>query len=99
MFYLSAAGVLYCMLGLDLFFYLFIYFFKLLMIVVLLYVFQYFISHHHYNANGKNSLASQFSQLTNKIWCGRYSSLRPTDFKDAFGQQWRDFRDYRQVSN
>ncbi|XP_068239459.1 uncharacterized protein [Palaemon carinicauda] len=58
---------------------------------------QYFISHHHHhNSNGKNSLAIQFSQLTNKIWCGRYSSLRPSDFKDAFGQQWRDFRDYRQ---
>ncbi|KAK7074137.1 hypothetical protein SK128_019422 [Halocaridina rubra] len=57
---------------------------------------QYFISHHHHTSNGKNSLASQFSQLTNKIWCGKYSSLRPADFKDAFGQQWRDFRDYRQ---
>lgn len=59
---------------------------------------QYFFSHHHNNGNAtKDSLAGQFSQLTHKIWCGKYSSLRPVDFKDAFGQQWRDFRDYRQV--
>nr|XP_053639106.1 uncharacterized protein LOC128693452 [Cherax quadricarinatus] len=57
---------------------------------------QYFFSHHHNNLNTKDSLAGQFSQLTHKIWCGKYSSLRPADFKDAFGQQWRDFRDYRQ---
>ncbi|XP_042861119.1 uncharacterized protein LOC122246550 [Penaeus japonicus] len=57
---------------------------------------QYFFRHHHDNLNTKDSLAGQFSQLTNKIWCGKYSSLRPADFKDAFGQQWRDFRDYRQ---
>ncbi|KAK4307464.1 hypothetical protein Pmani_020768 [Petrolisthes manimaculis] len=58
---------------------------------------QYFFSHHHNNINTtKDSLAAQFSQLTHKIWCGKYSSLRPVDFKDAFGQQWRDFRDYRQ---
>ncbi|XP_045121962.1 uncharacterized protein LOC123510698 [Portunus trituberculatus] len=59
---------------------------------------QYFFSHHHtHNNNNVNySLAAQFSQLTHKIWCGKYSSLRPADFKDAFGQQWRDFRDYRQ---
>lgn len=63
----------------------------------LLYAFQYFFRHHHDNLNTKDSLAGQFSQLTNKIWCGKYSSLRPADFKDAFGQQWRDFRDYRQV--
>ncbi|KAG7159460.1 Ubiquitin carboxyl-terminal hydrolase 10-like 2, partial [Homarus americanus] len=56
----------------------------------------YFFSNYHSNVNNKDSLAGQFSQLTHKIWCGKYSSLRPADFKDAFGQQWRDFRDYRQ---
>ncbi|KAB7496968.1 Ubiquitin carboxyl-terminal hydrolase 9 [Armadillidium nasatum] len=57
---------------------------------------QYFFNHHLESDESKRSLAGCFSQLTHKIWSGKYSSLRPAEFKEAFGAQWRDFRDYRQ---
>ncbi|CAL4111615.1 unnamed protein product, partial [Meganyctiphanes norvegica] len=58
---------------------------------------QYFFTHQHDNQQSLDTLAGRFSQLTHKIWSGKYSAVRPADFKDSFGMQWRDFRDYRQV--
>ncbi|KAF2346436.1 Peptidase C19 ubiquitin carboxyl-terminal hydrolase [Trinorchestia longiramus] len=56
---------------------------------------EYFFCHPHDSEEG--SLVRGFSELVHKVWSGRYSSIRPVAFKQAFGNHWRDFQDYRQV--
>lgn len=44
------------------------------------------------------SLMAHFSVLLGKMWSGRYSVLRPTEFKQTLGAYHSQFKDYRQVS-
>ncbi|XP_018014152.1 uncharacterized protein LOC108671170 [Hyalella azteca] len=55
---------------------------------------EYFFCHPHDSEEG--SLVAGFSELVHKVWSGRFSSTRPVAFKQAFGNHWRDFQDYRQ---
>ncbi|KAG5336376.1 UBP4 hydrolase, partial [Acromyrmex charruanus] len=42
------------------------------------------------------SLMAHFSVLLGKMWSGRYSVLRPTEFKQTLGAYHSQFKDYRQ---
>lgn len=44
------------------------------------------------------SLMAHFGVLLGKMWSGRYSVLRPTEFKQTLGAYHSQFKDYRQVS-
>lgn len=43
------------------------------------------------------SLMAHFSVLLGKMWSGKYSVLRPTEFKQTLGAYHSQFKDYRQV--
>ena len=43
------------------------------------------------------SLMAHFSSLLSKMWSGRYSVVRPTEFKQTLGAYHTQFKDYRQV--
>ncbi|XP_043287168.1 uncharacterized protein [Venturia canescens] len=42
------------------------------------------------------SLMANFSSLLSKMWSGRYSVVRPTEFKQTLGAYHTQFKDYRQ---
>lgn len=44
------------------------------------------------------SLMAHFSALLGKMWSGKYSVLRPTEFKQTLGAYHSQFKDYRQVT-
>lgn len=43
------------------------------------------------------SLMARFSSLLSKMWSGRYSVVKPTEFKQTLGAYHTQFKDYRQV--
>lgn len=43
------------------------------------------------------SLMAHFSLLLGKMWSGKYSVLRPTEFKQTLGAYHSQFKDNRQV--
>lgn len=47
---------------------------------------------------GLAPLTRELAQLTQLIWSGEYSALRPTKFKDSLGKHYPQFNDYRQVT-
>lgn len=44
------------------------------------------------------SLMAHFSTLLTKMWSGRYSVVRPIEFKQTLGAYHSQFKDYRQVN-
>lgn len=42
------------------------------------------------------SLATHFTNLFHKVWSGKYSKVKPTEFHQALGAHHSQFKDYRQ---
>ena len=45
-----------------------------------------------------DTIAVQFACVLHKTWCGKYSSLHPSKFKQKLGSCFPQFKDFRQVS-
>lgn len=58
---------------------------------------QYFLKTFFSQTMDESSLTVQFSELLQKMWCGQFSVVHPTKFKQALGTYYPQFKDCSQV--
>ncbi|EEB11671.1 predicted protein [Pediculus humanus corporis] len=57
---------------------------------------QFFMKQVSEDTANPDSLATHFMNLFQKVWSGKYSKVKPTDFHQALGSHHSQFKDYRQ---
>lgn len=57
---------------------------------------QFFMKQISEDTANPDSLATHFTNLFHKVWSGKYSKVKPTEFHQALGIHHSQFKDYRQ---